>query len=90
MRDVAAQGKVKATHSKEGTVPANQRQKARLKGNTVQTLQTSLGISGPSKRTGSGAAKQTLHESLRVGNSGHKRTAPKIGKNHLRDSMGIG
>ena len=71
-------------------MPVNQRQKAKMKGNTVQTLQASLGISGPSKRTGNGAGRQTLQESLGVGNAGHKRTATKVGRNHLRDSMGLG
>lgn len=70
-------------------MPANVSQKAGAKVNTVQTLQTSLGISGPKNLPGRGAGRQTLPESLAVGNSGSKRKATKIGRNSLRDSMGL-
>lgn len=70
-------------------MPQNVAQKARQRANTVQTVQASLNIQGPSKKSGNGSVRQLLHESLRVGNSGKARRAPKIGKNHVRDSMGL-
>lgn len=70
-------------------MPANVSQKAKAKASTVQTLQTSLGIQTPKTLPGRGAGRQTVQESLAVGNSGHKRTTTKIGRNHLRDSMGL-
>jgi hypothetical protein len=70
-------------------MPVNVQKKADARVNTVQTLQRSLGIQGPGKLPGKGACHQTLQESLAVGNSGRKRTATKIGRNHVRDSMGL-
>ena len=70
-------------------MPANVSQKAAARVNTVQTLQTSLGITGPKNLPGRGAGRQTVQESLCVGNSGRGRKGPKIGKNHVRDAMGL-
>ena len=66
-------------------MPINAQKKMACKPNTVQTLQTSLGISGPSKKSGNGAGRQTIQESLGFG--GGKRTATPIGRNHLRKAM---
>lgn len=74
---------------KEAQVPVNVQKKAAARVNTVQTLQKSLGIQGPGKLPGGGAGRQTLQESLCVGNSGKKRTATKVGRNHVRDAMGL-
>lgn len=70
-------------------MPANVSQKATARVNTVQTLQTSLGVQGPKALPGRGAGRQTLPESLAVGNPGASRKATKIGRNHVRDSMGL-
>lgn len=70
-------------------MPRNVSQKAAAKVNTVQTLQSSLGITGPKRVPGGGAGRQTIQESLGVGNAGSGRKAPKIGKNHVRDAMGL-
>jgi hypothetical protein len=48
-----------------------------------------MGIQGPKGLPGRGSGRQTVQESLRVGNSGKGRKAPKIGRNHVRDSMGL-
>ena len=69
-------------------MPSNQRSKAAQGVNTVQTVQTSLGIQGPKNLPGRGTGRQTLPESLGLGRVG-KRTATKIGRNHVRDSMGL-
>jgi hypothetical protein len=69
-------------------MPANVSQKAKAKVSTVQSLQSSLGIQGPSALPGRGAGRQTIPESLGLGRTA-KRTATKIGRNHLRDSMGL-
>ena len=69
-------------------MPANVSQKAKARVNTVQTLQTSLGITGPKSLPGRGAATQTLVDSLKTGQT-MKRKATKIGRNSLRDSMGL-
>ena len=69
-------------------MPANVSQKAAARVNTVQSVQKSLGIQGPKGLPGSGAGRQTLPESLGLGRTG-KRTATKVGRNHLRDSMGL-
>ena len=71
-------------------MPANVQKKAAAKVNTVQTLQASMGITGPKKLPGGGAGRQTVQESLGVGNSGSGRKATKIGRNHVRDAMGLG
>lgn len=69
-------------------MPVNVSQKAKARVNTVQTLQTSLGITGPKSLPGRGAATQTLADSLKTGQT-MKRKATKIGRNSLRDSMGL-
>ena len=51
-------------------------------------LQSSMGIQGPSGKPGKGTQNQTLGESLRIGTSTGRR-ATKIGRNHLRESMGL-
>lgn len=71
-------------------MPANVQKKAAAKVSTVQTLQSSMGITGPKKLPGGGAGRQTLQESLGVGNSGSGRTATAIGRNHLRKAMRLG
>lgn len=70
---------------KEAPVAINAQKKMAAKPNTVQTLQSSLGIRGPSKKSGNGAGRQTLQESLGI--SGGRRTATPIGRNHLRKAM---
>lgn len=69
-------------------MPANVAKKAAAKVNTVQTVQKSLGIQGPKGLPGGGAGRQTLAESLGTG-SKMRRTTTKVGRNHLRDSMGL-
>jgi hypothetical protein len=69
-------------------MPANVAKKAAAKPNTVQTVQSSLGIQGPKNLPGSGAGRQTIPESLGLGRTG-RRTKTKVGRNHLRDSMGL-
>lgn len=54
----------------------------------LKTLQSSLNISG-GKRNAKATGRQTVQESLAVGHSGKGRKAPKMGRNHLRDSMGL-
>ena len=69
-------------------MPANVQKKAAMRPNTVQTLQSSLGIQGPKTKSGNGSGRQTIPESLGLGRVG-KRTATKIGRNHVRDAMGL-
>lgn len=59
------------------------------KGNTpgsLKTVQTSMGISS-GKRSATGTGRQTIQESLSLGNKGPRRKLVNFGKSHLRDSM---
>lgn len=68
----------------------NQHNKARTGSPTVQTLQASMGIQGPKGRPGLGTGRQTLAESLSLGQT-HKRNAKDItGKGRIRKSMRLG